>query len=181
MKLFQCGTCDKILEEKYVNNHPASKITWLDATEHEDRIKEIDQLQNDKEKKDEEESRKAKEHNKMIDELKNALRKLSSQELDEEMLRLSEEIQELKKQLKDLPDEETKKSKSAMAEYIGIDNSHSVGIDGDDATSELVTLQSQRHRKKKLIQAQTYSVLTLTDSNDSVNGDGLFIKQGSTD
>ena len=155
MKLFQCGTCDKILEEKYVNNHPASKITWLDATEHEDRIKEIDQLQNDKEKKDEEESRKAKEHNKMIDELKNALRKLSSQELDEEILRLSEEIEELKKQLKDLPDEE-KQERDSKLEHIGLDSS--------------------------LITNTRYHVLTLDQSyRDSKSGDKLLILMGSSD
>ena len=143
-----CNSCSKPLRgSKYY------EVICRDATEHEDRIKEVDELQ--KEKKDEKESRKAKEHNKMIDELKNALRKLSSQELDEEMLRLSEEIEELKKQLKDLPDEE-KQERDSKLEHIGVDSS--------------------------LITNTRYHVLTLDQSyRDSKSGDKLLILMGSTD
>lgn len=105
MKLFKCSTCDKILEEKYVSNHPASKITWLDASEHEDRIKEIDELQ---ENSNEEEIKKQEEKKKKLESYKAELRDLDDDELNKILESLRAELEELKEKLK--PEKETKEA-----------------------------------------------------------------------
>jgi len=149
-----------------------------------DREERIEDLNND-EKKKEEESRKAKEHDKVIEELKNALRKLTSSQLEEEEEKIREEIAQLRAQLEELnPDkeDEEKQEKSASLEYLGVDSYHSVGKDGDSAIEDLQTLQRQRNRKKKSIQSQTYSVLTLLDQNhNTASGDSLIQRMGSVD
>lgn len=181
MKLFKCSTCDKILEEKYVSNHPASKITWLNATEHEERKKKVDDLQENKSEENKEKkvndlaTLKAKLHD-----LEEKMKDIDDDELNDLLESLRADMDELEK-LKPNEQNKDRDTKQASVEFIGVDTYHSVRKDGDDAIDELVTLQSQRHRNKKLKHSQSYNVLTLTDSNDSVNADELFIKQGSAD
>ena len=182
MKLFKCGTCDKILEEKYASNHPASKITWLDATEHEERKKEIDEMQENSN-----EENKEKKVNDLAT-LKAKLHDLEEKMKDVDDPELNDLLQSVKAQLEELEkinpetDEEAKKSKSAMAEFIGIDNNyHSVSIDGDIETESLVAQQSHRHRQKKLKHSQSYSVLTLDQGHNTAPGDKLLYLLGSRD
>ena len=151
MKLFKCSTCDKILEEKFIDKHPASAITWLDATEHEERKKKVEEIEG----ANEDEIKKQK----VLDELKNALRKLTSEELDEEKEKLRDEIAKLRAQLEELnpedKDKDTKQERDSRLEQIGYDSS--------------------------LITKSSYSVLALEPYYDNkVSGDELFIKLGST-
>ena len=170
-----CNSCASPLK-----NSKYYQVICRDATEHEDRIKEIDEMQENSNEEDKE---------KKVDDiatLKAKLHDLEERMKDVDDNELNDLLDSIKAQLEELeklnPDEETKKSKSAMAEFIGIDNSHSAGIDADDAIDELVTLQSQRHRNKKLKHSQSYNILTL-EPYESVthSGDELFIRLGSTD
>lgn len=126
---------------------------------------------------------KAEEHDKekRIEAYRAEIKDLDDTELDELLESLRGQIEELKDQLKGLPDEE-KLSKSANLETLGTESYHSVGVDGDAAAESLVALQSQRHRKKKLKHSQSYSVLTLDQNhNESKRGDELLMRLGSTD
>lgn len=140
----------------------------------EDRIKELEEEGNEDEIKKQEEKKLKK-----LESYKAQLRDLDDDKLDELLQSLRAEVHELRKKLHPEETDEEKQSKQASVEFIGVDNYHSAGVDGDTAVESLITSQNQRHRKKKTVQSQTYSVLTLTDTNNSVNGDELFIKQGS--
>ena len=159
-----CNSCSKPLRG---SKH--YEVICRDATEHEDRIKEIDEMQNKSRKSEEDDKEK------MFEELKNALRKLSSQELDEEILRLSEEIEELKKQLKDLPDEE-KQERDSKLEHIGVDSSLITN------TRYHVLTLDQSYRDSK----SGDELLILMGSTDSdrvsdTSGDKLLKSLGSVD
>ena len=171
-----CNSCSKPLRgSKYY------EVICRDATEREDRKKEIDDLQQNSNEENKEKkvndlaTLKAK-----LSDLEERMKDVDDKELDDLLESVRADMDELEKLN---PDEEAKKSKSAMSEFVGIDNHYSAGIDGDAAVEKLTNLENQRHRhrQKKLKHSQSYSVLTLTDSNDSVNADGFFIKQGSTD
>ena len=175
MRLFKCGTCDKILEERYVSKHPASKITWLDATEHEERIKKVEEIEGKgNEEKLEEEKKKR------LESYRAELEDMDQDEISDLLESLRAEIHELRKKLNPETDED-KQSKEASLEFIGVDTYHSVITDGDDAIDELQTLQ--RHRKKKLKHGvRPYNVLTLKPYESVTHsGDQLFIRLGSTD
>ena len=169
MKLFKCGTCDKILEEKYVNNHPASKITWLDATEHEDRIKEIDQMQNKSRRSEEDEKEKK------IEAYKAELRDLDNDELDKVLESLRAELHELKKKLNPETDEE-KQERDSKLEHIGVDSSLITN------TRYHVLTLDQGYRDSK----SGDKLLILMGSSDSdtvtdTSGDKLLQSLGSVD
>jgi len=150
MKLFKCSTCDKILEEKFIDKHPASAITWLDATEHEEKKKKVEEIEGANEEEIEEE------REKHLESIRKSLRKLSSQELDEELIRLSEELKEIKKKLTPTKEDEEKQERESRLEHIGLDSS--------------------------LITNTRYHVLTLNQSyRDSKSGDELLILMGSSD
>ena len=115
-----CNSCSKPLRgSKYY------EVICRDARDH-DKEERVDELQNDKEKKDEE-SRKAEEHDKVIEELKNALRKLTSEELEEEKEKLRDEIAKLRAELEELnpedKDKDTKQERDSKLEHIGVDSS----------------------------------------------------------
>ena len=173
MKFFRCGKCDKMLEEKYAINHPKSEITWYNATEHEERIKKVDELQ---ENSNEDELKKEEEKKKRLESYRAELEDMDKDELDDLLESLRAEIHELRKKLNPSPDED-KQSKQASVEFIGVDTYHSVITDGDNAIDELQTLQ--RHRKKKLKHSQSYSVLTLDQGHNTASGDSLLQRMGS--
>ena len=173
MKLFRCGKCDKILEDKYAINHPSSEITWYDATQHQERIKKVEEIEGKgNEEKLEEEKKKR------LDSYRADLDDMDKDEMDELISQLKAQIEELRKKLNPETDED-KQSKEASLEFIGVDTHHSVGKDGDVATQSLVTLQNQRHRKKKLKHSQSYSVLTLDQGHNTASGDSLLQRMGS--
>ena len=176
MKLFRCGKCDKILEDKYAINHPSSEITWYDATEHEEiRKKKVDDLQ---ENSNEDELKKEEEKKKRLESYRADLDDMDRDEMDQLITQLKAQIEELRKKLNPETDED-KQSKEASLEFIGVDTYHSVGKDADVAAESLVTLQNQRHRKKQLKHSQSYSVLTLDQGHNTASGDSLFQRMGS--
>ena len=165
MKFFRCGTCDKILEEKYAGNHPKSAITWYNATEHEDRIKEVDELQeNSNEEKLEEEKKKR------LESYRAELEDMDRDELDDLLESLRAEIHELRKKLNPETDED-KQSRKASLEYLATGSPCHNTILGDHLlTGASVTKQSN------------YSVLMLDQSyRDNKPGDKLLIRLGSAD
>ena len=84
--------------------------------------------------------------------------------------------------MKDLPEDEENQSKQASVEFIGIDNYHSVGVDGDTAVELLITSQNQRNRQTKSRHSKSYSVLTLDQNhNESKRGESLLQRMGSVD
>ena len=174
MKLFKCGTCDKILEEKYVSKHPASKITWLNVKQarNHDKEEKIDQLSDDEEKKKEEESRKAEEHEKEKEEklkkIKDFLRELDDDQLMAELEKIEAELDELQKEKDELA---SKRSKSASLETLGTEPYGDNGVSGDHIFTGLSTSKKQN-----------YSVLLL-EPFESVthSGDRLLMRLGSTD
>jgi len=179
-----CNLCASPLK-----NSKYYEVICRDARDH-DKEERVDDLQ--KEKKDEEESRRSEEHDKekkpndiarlseKLDELEKKLEKAEDLTESPEELELLEslraEVHELKEQLN--KDDE---KQSKQAEFIGVHNYQSASIDGDDAIDQLQTLQRYRHRQKKSKHGVgSYSVLTLKPY-ESVSGDSLFIKMGSTD
>ena len=166
-----CNLCsDPLKNSKYY------EVICRDATQHEERLERVDDLENeDKEKKDE--SRKAKEHEKLIQAYRAELEDMDQNEIDDLLESLRAEITQLRKKLNDPETDEDKQSKEAMAEFIGLDNYHSAGVDGDNAINKLQTLQI--HRKKKLKHSQSYSVLTLDQGHNTASGDSLLQRMGS--
>ena len=189
----------------FIDGAGKSQTTWLDgntirtcATEsynhiYKQAVKDLDedpehkksQEQEEKEKKvddiakAEEEEKKQK----VLDELKNALRKLTSEELDEEKDKLTDEIAQLRAQLEN-PDKEDEEKQSKQAEFIAVNTDHLAGTDGDAVAESLVALQNQRLRKKKSRHDhdQLYSVLTLDQNyHESERGDALLQRMGSVD
>ena len=121
MKFFKCGKCDKILEKKYANNHPKSAITWFNADESDEKEKKVDDIANeDKDKKKEDEARKAEEHD------KEELRKLSSEELDQLKADLEQEIEKLR------PKKETKEAQRKRYDVLDYRQYDSVIYSGDE-------------------------------------------------
>ena len=172
-----CNLCsDPLKNSKYY------EVICRDATEHEEiRKKKVDDLQEnsneeDKEKKDE--SRKAKEREKLIQAYRAELEDMDKDEVDDLLESLRAKIHELRKKLNPETDED-KQSKEASLEFIGVDACHLVGKDGDNAINELQTLQI--HRKKKLKHSQSYSVLTLDQGHNTASGDSLLQRMGSVD
>ena len=107
MKLFRCGTCDKILEERYVSKHPASKITWLDATEHEERINKVKEIEGKgNEEKLEEEKKKR------LESYRADLEDMDKDEIDDLLESLRAEIHELRKKLNPETDEDKQLEKT---------------------------------------------------------------------
>ncbi|MCH8915990.1 MAG: hypothetical protein IIA82_09135 [Thaumarchaeota archaeon] len=164
-----CSCCgDRLKDSKHY------EVICRDATDHEEHLERVDDLENkDKEKKDE--SRKAEEHDKMIEELKNALRKLTSEELDEEKEKLRDEIAKLRAQLEELnpedKEDEEKQSRKASLEYLAVEPQRHNKILGD----HLLTGASVTHQSN-------YSVLMLDQSyHDKKPGDKLLIRLGSVD
>lgn len=165
---FRCGKCSEVFDEKFADKH--ENITWLGGLEHdpeEEKKKEESQDEEEKEKKDKMPMKEK------LEEIAKALKKLMSQESDDDRLDELEELQAQLDQMVKTQDEldqlkeedEKKQSKQASVEFIGVEPYHNT-ISGDD-------LISGKIRKK-------YSVLTLKDS-ESVSGDSLFIRMGSTD
>lgn len=97
-----CNLCSKPLKDsKYY------EVICRDATEH-DREERIDDLENKNKEKKDEESRKAKEHEKLIEAYKADLKDLDDDELDKILESLRAELEELKEKLK--PEKETKEA-----------------------------------------------------------------------
>jgi len=166
-----CNLCSNPLK-----NSKYYEVICRDATEHEDRIKKVDDIEGKgNEEKLEEEKKKR------LESYRAELEDMDRDEIDELLKSLRAEIEELRKKINpDEEDKETKKSKSAMAEFIGVDNYHSTGVDVYTAVESLTTLQNQRHRKK-LKHSQSYSVLTLDQGHNTTSGDSLLQRMGSVD
>lgn len=112
-KKFFCAKCNQVLDKKHVGNHDPKDITWLSATEHEDKEKKIDELQESDEHETDEEKKKEKE----LESLKANLRTKSSEQLDQILKDLQSEIDEL-------TDKKKKDSRKASAKYsvLGYDS-----------------------------------------------------------
>ena len=158
MKLFRCGKCDKILEDKYAINHPKSEITWYNATEHEERIKKVDELQENSNEKDKE---------KKVDDL--ATLKAKLHDLEEKMKDIDDDelndlLETLRAQLEDLeklkPDK-NKQSRQSSLEYLGYDSS-------------LITESKNTVKRHSVLLLEPYESVTHS-------GDRLLMKMGSTD
>ena len=169
-----CSCCgDKLKNSEHY------EVICRDATQHQERIKKVDKLE---ENSNEDELKKEEEKKKRLESYRADLDDMDQDEMDELISQLKAQIEELRKKLNpDEEDKETKKSKSAMAEFIGVNNYHSAGVDVDTAVESLTTLQNQTHRKK-LKYSQSYSVLALKPYESVTHsGDSLLIKMGSTD
>ncbi len=149
------------------------------SQEQKEKEREIDELQKNSNEEDKEKkvndlaTLKAKLH-----ELEEKMKDIDDDELNDLLESLRADIDELEN-LK--PDEE-KQSRKASLEYLGVDTYQSVGKDGDAVVESLVTLQNQRHRKKKLKYSQSYNVLTLDQNyHESKRGDSLLQRMGSVD
>ena len=166
-----CNLCSNPLK-----NSKYYEVICRDATQHEERIKKVDELQ---ENGNEEELKKEEEKKKRLESYRAELEDMDQDEISDLLESLRAEIHELRKKLNPETDED-KQSKEASLEFIGVDTYHSVGKDGDVATESLVTLQNQRNRKKK--SGQSYNVLTLDQNyHESKRGDSLLQRMGSVD
>ena len=167
-----CSCCgDKLKNSEHY------EVICRDATEHEEKIKKVDELQ---ENSNEDELKKEEEKKKRLESYRAELEDMDRDELDELLESLRAEIHELRKKLNPSPDED-KQSKEASLEFIAVDTYHSVINDGDNAIDKLQTLQ--RHRKKQSKHGvRPYNVLTF-EPYESVthSGDRLLMKMGSTD
>ena len=110
---------------------------------------------------------KAQELEKRLQEIQESFKKSGNTDHDEELEELMATIHDLLDELNDDEPEENEKkqSRQSSVEFIGAESYHNT-INGDD-------LISGKIRKR-------YSVLTLKDS-ESVSGDSLLIRMGSTD
>ena len=126
---FECPGCDTILTRdaalKHTNHggicntmYPIRHET-KSANEH-DIEEEVDKLQN-KEKKVDEIAKADEDKIKRIEEIKKSLRGLSAEELDDELLKIREQLDDMKK---DKTEDEDKQSISSK-EHLGYDNSNS--------------------------------------------------------
>ena len=161
---FECPGCDTILTRdaalKHTNHggicntmYPIRHET-KSANDH-DIEEEVDKLQN-KERKVDEIEKADEDKIKRIEEIKKSLRGLSAEELDNELLKIREQLDDMKK---DKTEDEEKQSKEASVEFIGVCNSD---------------INTSRNSE--------YSVLTLGPYQDnSLSGDSLLIKLGSID
>ncbi|MCH7561025.1 MAG: hypothetical protein IIC67_06625 [Thaumarchaeota archaeon] len=171
---FECPGCDTILTRDAALKHTKHggicntmypiRHETKSANDHdiEDRVRKIEEESNQHEKKKEEEKKvdeiaKADEDKiKRIEEIKKSLRGLSAEELDNELLKIREQLDDMKK---DKTEDEDKQSKEASVEFIGVSNSD---------------INTSRNSE--------YSVLTLGPYQDnSLSGDSLLIKLGSID
>ncbi len=158
MKFFKCGTCDKILEEKYAGNHPKSEITWYNATEHGDKEKEIDDLQQNNNEKDKKkkvndiDTLKAKLHD-----LEDRMKDVDDDELNDLLESLRADIDELEK----IKPDKNNQSRQASLEYLGYDSS-------------LITESKNTVKRHSVLLLEPYESVTHS-------GDRLLIKMGSTD
>ena len=115
---------------------------------------EVDKLQN-KEKKVDEIAKADEDKIKRIEKIKKSLRGLSAEELDDELLKIREQLDDMKKDKTEDTDDD-KQSKEASVEFIGVSNS-------DFNTSR----------------DSEYSVLSLDQHDNSVSGDSLLMLMGS--
>ena len=169
-----CSCCgDKLKNSEHY------EVICRDATQHQERIKKVDKLE---ENSNEDELKKEEEKKKRLESYRADLDDMDQDEMDELISQLKAQIEELRKKLNpDEQDKETKKSKSAMAEFIGVDNYHSAGVDVNTAVESLTTLQIHRKKKSKH-GVRPYNVLTLKPYESVTHsGDRLLIKMGSTD
>ena len=128
MKFFRCGKCDKMLEEKYAGNHPKSEITWYNATEHEERIKKVDELQ---ENSDKDKPKKDKVND--IDTLKAKLHDLEERMKDVDDDELNDLLESVRAQLEELekPKKETKEAQRKKYDVLAYEQYNSVSYSGD--------------------------------------------------
>jgi len=122
MRLFKCGKCKNIFDEKYADAH--EKITWLSATEHEDKEKKVDELTD-------EEKEKAKAKRFTAD--KDELRKLDDDELDKIKESLLAELDELKKDKK----KESKDASTKRYDVLAYDTYNHDSQCGDELMESL--------------------------------------------
>ena len=158
-----CSCCgDKLKNSEHY------EVICRDATQHEERLERVDDLENeDKEKKDE--SRKAKEHEKLIQAYRAELEDMDHDELDELMKSLRAEIHELRKKLNPEIDED-KQSREASLEYLATEPHHNK-INGDYFMTG-VTATNKSH----------YSTLVFNQNyREKKLGDKLLMRLGSVD
>ena len=164
MKLFRCGKCDKMLEEKYAINHPKSEITWYNATEHEERKKKVDDIEGkgNEEKLEEEKKKRLESYRAELDDM-------DHDELDKLMKSLRAEIHELRKKLNPEIDED-KQSKQASLEYLATKPQHNK-INGDYILTGVTSPNKAN-----------YSALTYDQNYQNRKpGDKLLMRLGSAD
>ena len=158
-----CSCCgDKLKNSKHY------EVICRDATEHEERIKKVDELQENKSEEDKEKkvndlaTLKAKLHD-----LEERMKDVDDDELNDLLESLRGQMDELEK-LK--PDEE-KQSRESLLEYLATESPRHNKIPGD----HLLTGASVTHQSN-------YSVLMLDQSyRDRKPGDKLLIRLGSVD
>jgi len=142
------------------------------AQEEEEKEKKVDDIANEEKPKEKTIDKKAKaqELEKRLQEIQESLKKSGNTDHDEELEDLMAEIHDLLDKLNnsdDDDDEEVKKSRSGSLETLGVEPLHNT-INGDNFLTD-------RTPRKSI-----YNVLTLKDS-ESVSGDSLLIRMGSTD
>ena len=154
---FECPGCDTILTRDAALKHTKHggicntmypiRHETKSANDH-DIEEEVDKLQN-KEKKVDEIAKADEDKIKRIEEIKKSLRGLSAEELDDELLKIREQLDDMKKEKTDSKSASTIRS----SELIGVNN----------------------YESKNSI----YHVLSLDQHDNSVSGDKLLMLMGS--
>lgn len=169
-----CSCCGDRLK-----NSDHYEVISRDARNHdlEMRVDEIQHKKKDEEIEGANEEEIEEEREKHLESIRKSLRKLTSQELDDELFKLQSELHDIKKKLN--PEEETKEEtqeRDSRLEHIGVDSSVIT-----NTRYHVMTLdQSYRDSKSgdKLLQSLGS---TDSDSVSDTSGDELLRKLGSTD
>ena len=179
-----CNLCASPLK-----NSKYYEVICRDATEHEDKEKEIDRLQENNNKEDKEkkeESKKAKEHEKLVQAYRAELEDMDKDEVDDLLESLRAEIHELRKKLNNPETDEDKQSKEASLEYLAIEPQHNK-INGDYFMTG-VTSPNQSNSGDYILTGVTspnkanYSALTYDQNyQNRKSGDKLLMRLGSVD
>ena len=149
-----------------MKNSKHYEVICRDATEHEDRIKKVDELQ---ENGNEEELKEEEEKKKRLESYRAELEDMDKDELDELMKSLKAEIHELRKKLNPEIDED-KQSREASLEYLATEPHHNK-ISGDHLLTGVTITNKPNY--SALVFSQNYREKKL--------GDQLLMRLGSAD
>ena len=121
-KLYHCGSCDSVVDEKHLSNHSKDSISYLFAVDENDKEKKVDDIAQDEDKKKEKE----------LESLKAELRGKSHEELDKIKEDLIAQIEELKKNKN-----ESREAKRKRYDVLGYQQMNFDSQCGDDMMKEL--------------------------------------------
>jgi len=183
-----CNLCSNPLK-----NSKYYEVICRDATEHEERLERVNDLENkDKEKKEEsrksneEELKKEEEKKKRLESYRADLDDMDQDEIDALLKSLRAEIHELRKKLNNPETDEDKQSKEASLEYLAIEPQHNK-INGDYFMTG-VTSPNQSNSGDYILTGVTspnkanYSALTYDQNyQNRKSGDKLLMRLGSVD